>query len=112
MNKSDIVLYTMVMFFLTVTSIAVHETVHIIQFSLAGSDIDEIVFLGWKQTDTGNAAGWVKSATTKNFSLGELELQAHFVQIIYVFIMGFLLNLWAAGYRKRERKVKPLYSEF
>ncbi len=111
MNKNDIVLYAMVLFFLTVTSIMVHEGVHMLQFTLAGNEIDEVVLLGWKPIESGSAAGWVKAGVSRNFSLAELELQAHFVQILYVFFMGFALNVWAAGYRKGKARETVNYND-
>lgn len=99
MKKNDIVLYGLVGFFLIVSSIALHETVHIVQFTSSGSPIDEVAFLGWKASGDSVAAGWVKSTSTKNFSLGELEFWAHAVQFVYLIVAGFLLNLWALSYK-------------
>ncbi len=72
------------------SSIAVHETVHILQLS-GQSSINEVCLLGYKETGDTQALGWVKAGTKISYHSAALESAASIVQMAYVGIMSFFL---------------------
>lgn len=96
MNKKDFIILFLCIFFTTISSIALHEFVHVLQYSSAGYEIEEVCLLSYQD----GKAGWVKFSGEINgiqsYKYGEIykdeyELQAYAISIIYHILMFIIL---------------------
>ena len=87
-----IILFILVVYFLSTMSYVVHEIVHVIQ---AKGTASEVCFLGYgKYYEDGimhTKYGWVKSS---NFPEGDLEMGAYLIELIFTVSFGIMLGIF------------------
>lgn len=87
-----IILFFLVVYFLSTMSYIVHETVHIIQ---ARDSVSEVCFLGYGEYYEDGTMhtkyGWVKSS---NFPKGDLETEAYLIELVFVVSVGIILGMF------------------
>lgn len=87
-----IILFILVVYFLSTMSYVVHEIVHFIQ---AKGTASEVCFLGYgKYYEDGimhTKYGWVKSS---NFPEGDLETEAYLIELIFTISFGIILGIF------------------
>jgi hypothetical protein len=96
------ILYFLTSFFLIVSSIFIHEWVHVQQFTSSKNNVDEVCLLGWKEFEDGTAAGWVKSTLSNRPDIDKMEVHAHLVQFVYIIAGGIMLNLWIGRFKSHQ----------
>jgi len=87
-----IILFILVVYFLSTMSYIVHETVHVFQ---AKGSASEVCFLGYGEYYENKTMhtkyGWVKSS---NFPDGDLEIQAYLIELIFTISFGIVLGIF------------------
>ncbi|MDI6826644.1 MAG: hypothetical protein QMD36_05705 [Candidatus Aenigmarchaeota archaeon] len=87
-----IILFTLVVYFLSTMSYIIHESVHVLQ---ANGIVSEVCFLGYgKYYESGTMHakyGWVKSY---NFPEGDLEKDAYLIELIFTISFGIILGIF------------------
>lgn len=97
MNK--LILYPFAAVLIIASSIALHEAVHIIQ--LSEQHIDEVCLLGYKETDSTQALGWVKAGSKINYHAASMESEASLIQMLYVAAATFLF-IWKSKEARKD----------
>ncbi|MBI2675357.1 MAG: hypothetical protein HYX24_02780 [Candidatus Aenigmarchaeota archaeon] len=97
MNK--IILYPFAALLIIASSIALHEAVHIIQ--LSGQHIDEVCLLGYKETESVQALGWVKAGLKTSYHAASMESEASLIQMLYVATATFLF-IWKTKEARKD----------
>ncbi len=102
-NTSHYLLVFLVGFFLLTSSIIIHELIHYLHFIALGSEIQEVVLLGWQQSNAEPALGWVTATASFTVNTHIMELLAYTIQLSY--LVGGSLYF----YRKLFTRTPPHY---